>query len=571
MHPRPERTETLTQLTRQIHDGTISRRAFMARALALGLSVSASDTIFRTYRAGAQDQAENPITVTVGGTPIAAVETDLTNATPGGTFRFGRIEDSDVLDPVTTTLNSSIWYFMSIYDQLVRVAPDGISLEPSLAESWDISDDGLTYTFHLRSNVLFSDGTPMTSADVLYSWVRAANDPEQHWTFTLTAMKRDVEGQVEGISAPDDATVVVELAQPWVPFLSDVAMFNLSVISKAFAEGNEERLATECMGTGPFALGKFRAGETLTLVKNPHYWEEGLPLLDGVDVNLVPDDNARILQVQGGELDGMMDVPFNRVPELQADPNLKVYLFPSTYTRYILLNVREAPLNDVHARRALQYATDRQTLVDVVLFGAGIPATSFMPKGALYWNDTLEGYPYDLAKAQEELAQSATPEGFAFELSTLAGSVSDETMSTALKDMWSQIGVEVTISPLETSVYNENFTNGTFQAFSQYWTNDIIDPDELVGFAVLPESAQAFHTGWENAEAQDLTRQGAAEADPEKRKEIYFRIQEIHSEESPMLPIYYQPYLNVTTARVHNFQHPPTGQYNWKTTWMEQG
>src|SRR5215212_4659130 len=288
MHPRPEHTEMLAQLTRQINGGTISRRAFMVRALALGLSVSASDTIFRTYRAGAQDQADNPITVTVGGTPIAAVETDLTNATLGGTFRFGRLEDSDVLDPVTTTLNSSIWYFMSIYDQLVRVAPDGISLEPSLAESWDISDDGLTYTFHLRSNVLFSDGTPMTSADVLYSWVRAANDPEQHWTFTLTDMKRDAEGQVEGISAPDDTTVVVELAQPWAPFLSDVAMFNMSVISKAFAEGREERLVEECMGTGPFALAEWNKGESLRLVKNSNYWEEDLPLLDEVVVSVVP-------------------------------------------------------------------------------------------------------------------------------------------------------------------------------------------------------------------------------------------------------------------------------------------
>src|SRR5215203_7374379 len=228
MLPRPERTETLARLTRQIHDGTISRRAFMARALALGLSITASDLIFRTYHAGAQDQAANPITVTVGGTPIAAVETDLTNATPGGTFRFGRAEDSDVLDPVITALNSSIWYFMSIYDQLIRVAADGISLEPSLAESWEVSDDGLTYTFHLRPNILFSDGTPMTSADVVYSWVRAANDPGQHWTFTLDAMKRDAESQVEGIIAPDDAIVVVELAKPWVPFLSDVAMFNLS-------------------------------------------------------------------------------------------------------------------------------------------------------------------------------------------------------------------------------------------------------------------------------------------------------------------------------------------------------
>jgi peptide/nickel transport system substrate-binding protein len=571
MVTRSERTEILANLTRQIHEGSISRRAFFARALALGVSVSACDAIFRTYRAGAQDQAENPITVTVGGTPIAVEEEDIANATPGGTFRFGRLEEGDTLDPIATHANSSIWYFMSIYDQLLRVAPDGISLIPSLAESWEITEDGLTYTFQLRPNILFSDGTPMTSDDVLFSWVRAANDPAQGWTFLLTALQRDAEGQVQGITAPDDSTIVVELAKPWSPFLSDVAMFNLSVISRAFAEGNEERLATECMGTGPFSLGEWRKGEALTLVKNPNYWEEGLPLLDGVDVLIVPDDNARILQLQGGELDGMMDVPFSRVADLQLDPNLKVYQFPSTKTRYVALNVREAPLNDVHARRALQYATDRQTLVEVVLFGIGLPATSFMPKGALFWNDTLAGYPYDLDKAREELAQSSSPDGFALDLKTQAGLVDDEILATALKDMRSQIGVEVTINPVEPSVFNEDLTNYNFQSVSVYWTNDIIDPDELVGFSVLPEPVQAFFTGWENAEAQELTVQGAGEPDPAKREEIYFRIQEIVSEESHMMPMYYEPYLNATTTRVHNFKHPPTGQYDWRTTWMEQG
>jgi peptide/nickel transport system substrate-binding protein len=384
-------------------------------------------------------------------------------------------------------------------------------------------------------------------------------------------LQRDDEGQVQGITAPDDSTIVVELAQPWSPFLSDVAMFNLSVISRAFAEGNEERLATECMGTGPFALGEWRKGEALTMVKNPHYWEEGLPLLDGIDVLIVPDDNARILQLQGGEIQGMMDVPFGRVADLQLDSNLKVYQFPSTKTRYVILNVLEAPLNDVHARRALQYATDRQTLVEVVLFGTGLPATSFMPKGALFWNDTLQGYPYDLDMAREELAQSATPDGFTLDLKTQAGLVDDEFLATALKDMWSQIGVEVTINPLEISVWNEDFASGNLQAMSVYWTNDIIDPDELVGFSVLPDPVQAFHTGWENEEAIELTRQGAAEPDPARRAEIYFRIQEIVSEESHMLPMYYEPFLNATAIRVHNFKHPPTGQYDWRTTWMDEG
>jgi hypothetical protein len=114
MHSRSDRTAELATLARQIHDGSINRRAFMARALALGLTVSAGNLIFRTYRAGAQDQAENPITVTVGGTPIAAMEEDLANATQGGTFRFGRSTDSDKLGPINPGFNTSIWYIMSI-------------------------------------------------------------------------------------------------------------------------------------------------------------------------------------------------------------------------------------------------------------------------------------------------------------------------------------------------------------------------------------------------------------------------------------------------------------------------
>ncbi|MFN8661426.1 MAG: ABC transporter substrate-binding protein, partial [Thermomicrobiales bacterium] len=533
--------------------------------------LSTGDAIFRTYSARAfQDDASSPITVTVGGTPIAAMEPDLTNATPGGTLRFGRSTDSDNLDPVTNDGNVNIWYFMSIYDQLVRVAPDGITLEPALAKSWEVSDDGITYTFHLREGVKFSDGTPFTADDVIYSWTRAANDPDEHWTFTLTALQRDENGQVKGITAPDANTVVVELAQPWSPFLSDVAMFNMSIISKAFAEGNEETLVESAMGTGPYSLQEWKRGETLTLVKNPNYWEEGLPLLDSVVVSVVPDDNARILQIQGGELDAMMDVPSSRVPELQMDPNLKVYQFPSTLTQYITLNTRNAPLNDVHARRALQYATDRQTLIDVVLFGVGIPATSFMPKGALYWNDKLTPYAYDIEAAKAELAQSATPDGFPLELKIRGGSPDDETLATALKDMWSQIGVDVTITPTEGTTLNDDYNNQNFQAMTNYWTNDIIDPDELVAYAILPESSQAFQTGWMNDEAQKLAKDGAAEPDPAKRDEMYRRIQEIYHEESPMLALYYRPYLDITTIKVHNFGHPPTGQFDWRTTWIEQ-
>ncbi|CAA9570126.1 MAG: Oligopeptide ABC transporter, periplasmic oligopeptide-binding protein OppA [uncultured Thermomicrobiales bacterium] len=570
------RRDELAALTLGITEGRIDRRAFTRRALALGLSLPAIGAILTTYGAGAAVRAQeptapaNPITVTVGGTPIAVAAQDIDGATPGGVFRYARAEDSNNLDPVTNDGNVNIWIFMNVYDQLVRVGSDGASLVPGLAESWEVSPDGVTYTFKLRPGVLFSDGTPLKASDVLYSFVRAANDPAETWTFTLTALQRDAAGQVQGITTPDDTTVVIQLAQPWAPFLSDVAMFNLSIVSEAFARGNEARLTQECMGTGPFVMAEWRKGEVIRLTKNPNYWEEGLPYLDEVQVFVVPDDNNRILQLQGGEIDGTYDVPASRVPELRQDPNLKVIEFPSTFSQYVTLNHRNPPLDDVNARLALQYATDKQTLIEVVLFGVGVEATSFMPKGALYWNDTLPGFPYDVERAKTLLAQSKTPDGFTLEIQTSAGSAEEEQLATVLKDLWTQIGVDLQISPLERSVVLDNYRSNAFQAQITGWTNDIIDPDELVAYAVLPESSEAYHTGWANPEAQDLARRGAAELDPAKRKEIYFRIQEIFNEDAVMLLLYHTPYVDVTTTRVRNFGHPPTGQWEWKQTWLEQ-
>jgi peptide/nickel transport system substrate-binding protein len=530
----------------------------MRRALGLGLSLALAAHLARVYGATAAPRGGARAARSAAQEPPPE---DLEGAVAGGTLRFARPEDSDNLDPVTNTLNVNIWILMNVYDQLIKVSPDGRELEPSLAESWDVSDDGLTYTFHLRTGIMFSDGTPMTAADVKYSLERAKNDPSGAWTFILSALQE--------VQTPDDNTVVTILSQPWAPWLSDVAMFNCSVISEAFASGNEARLTQEMMGTGPFQLLEWEKGVAIRLGRNPNYWEEGLPFLDEVEIRVVPEDNSRVLQVQSGEIDAMSYVPFSRLPEFEADPNLRLLSFPSSRTEYGILNLKMEPLDDVNVRLALNYATDKQALNEIVLFGAGAEPTTFMPLGALYKNEELPGFPYDLEKAREYMAQSTVPDGFSLELMYLGGLVDDEQCANALRDMWSQIGVDVQITPAEQGVYYDTWTNEEFQVWIGYWTNDIIDPDELVTFFVLPESSNAFHSSWSNAEAVELARQGPTELDPAKRQEIYNRIQEIFNEDPPAVLLYHKPNPVLTTAKVHNFQQPITGQYVWKETWLE--
>jgi peptide/nickel transport system substrate-binding protein len=502
-----------------------------------------------------------PITVNqnVTAAPASVAPTAAASGSAGGIFTFGRAGDSDNLDPVTQDGNVDIWIFMSIYDQLVRVNDSGTGLEPALAEKWEVSPDGLTYTFHLRKNAVFSDGTPLKASDVKYSINRAKTNEKSGWTFTLEPLKE--------ISTPDDSTVVMTLNQPWAPFLSDIAMFNASIISEAFAKKiGEDKLVEQTMGTGPFSLVEWKKGEYILLKKNDKYWEQGLPYLDQVKIVVVPDDNNRILQLQGGQIDGMYDVPLNRVADLEKDSNFVVNKFVSTYNNFIALNTRNPPLSDVKVRQALNYATDKQALIKVVNFGIGEVSNSFMPNGALYWNKDQTGYPFDVEKAKALIKESSIPDGGKIAIQVQAGRASALQLATALKEMWSQIGIELDIQQLEQAVATENYRTNKFEANATGWTNDIIDPDELVSYAILPEQVENYHTGWTNQEAIDLANKGRAVLDDAERRKIYYRIQEIHMQDAPFIYLFTLPYIDVLKKSVKGFFHHPMGQWVFSKT-----
>jgi len=446
----------LQTLQHHLAAGHITRREFVRRAALLGFSAPAISAALAACGGGGGGQASPTAQGNAASTPAIRIEQNVTAtpspATPtpaaspagksGGSVNLARGTDSDNLDPVTQDGNVDIWVLMNVYDQLVTVADNGLELMPGLAEKWDVSQDGTTYTFHIRQGVKFYDGTPLKVSDIKWSIERAKTTKESIWTFTLD--------QVKEITTPDDRTVVITLSQPWAPFLSDISMFNASIISQDFAQKiGVDKLVEQTMGTGPFHVKEWKKGQAMTLVRNPNYWEPGLPRLDQITLTVIPDSNSRILQVKGGAVDGIIgqnDVPLSQVNDLKSDSNLQVLIFPSTYNNFVVLNTRQAPLNDINVRQALNYATDKQTLIKSVLFGIGEPSNSFMPNGALYWNKDQPGYPFDLNKAKQLMAQSSVPNGFKLEFQILAGNQQQLQIATALKDMWSKIGVAWTSS-----------------------------------------------------------------------------------------------------------------------------
>src|SRR3954471_310747 len=197
----------------------LSRRQFLRVVAGVGMAGTVGQLLAACGTAAPHAPAapaapSGPVTVDQNKPTTAALPTAASTGTAGGTFTFSRSSDSDNLDPVTQDGNVDIWIFMSIYDQLVRVNDAGTAIEPALAEKWEIAPDGLTYTFHLRQGVVFSDGTPLKASDVKYSIDRAKNTEKSPWTFTLEPLN--------SITTPDDSTVVMTLKQPWAPFLSDI-------------------------------------------------------------------------------------------------------------------------------------------------------------------------------------------------------------------------------------------------------------------------------------------------------------------------------------------------------------
>jgi peptide/nickel transport system substrate-binding protein len=470
------------------------------------------------------------------------------------TLKIGRDQDSTTFDPILVSQNTDLWVVSNANGTLVRNNVDGTGVEPDLAESWTVSDDGLVYTFKLRPGLAFGDGSPIKGSDVKFSLERLRDTREAVFGAMYSPMT--------SIETPDDRTVVITLAKPTAPFITYLAMLAAAILPEDYVKNRYDQFLEHPVGAGPFSIVKWKPGQYVAIEKNPYSWEapDG-PKLGRVEWHYIPNDDTRIRKLQTGEIDAMAAVPFDRVAELQKDPNIEVHLDRSTREDLLLINHSHPPLDKKEVRQALCMAIDLDAIVKVATFGLGTPANSYIPKDSLFYNPDNPRCAYDPDKAKTMLADAGVGR-FALKLLISSGDVTAEQVAVLVQSQLAKIGVTVNIEKQEVGQAWETEIAGDYDLSMNYWTNDIIDPDEKTSFGLYGDpDNMSYHTRYKNPEVSQLIDEGRTEMDPAKRRAIYYKIQAIAKDDVNWIDLYYSPYRNASRKYVKGFVQNPLGRF----------
>ncbi len=492
----------------------------------------------------------------------AATPGTTSNGSPvkGGSLTLAWSADIISMDKTMTFDNNSIRVMQQIMEPLFHSSPDGSKLEPWLATGYTISADKKTYTIKLRKGITFSDGSPMTAADVKFSIDEDSKTGDAGWGFINAA--------IDTVTATDDSTITVGLKYPWAPLIADLSLFSNGVVPNNYGGKTAEEFYTAPVGTGPFVWDSWKKGQALTLTANKKYWQTGKPYLDRVTWNVVPDANTRKLQVQGGQID-IDDTPdWSSLASLKSSANVKALTFPSTQIDYIAFNQKRTPLDDVHVRTAISMAIDRTALVKAVLFGNGTPANSLLSPGTPFYDKNAAGAKFDVAGAKAELAKSSQPNGFKTSLLIASGNPNQASVAQIMQAELKEIGITMEIKQLDPTANKKARLASDFDMATSAWTMDIPDPDQWTSFAVDPSggSHSAF-TYYDNPEVIAINKQAQQETDDTKRQELYSKLQAQTGKDAFLAYLYYSPYVYATTDKVKGFHVTPLGNYLLQDTY----
>ncbi len=484
--------------------------------------------------------------------------------TPPGVLVVAQIAEPKSLDPHTVTALNDFRILMNVYDGLVRYKPGTLEVEPALATSWTISEDGRTYNFKLREGVKFHDGSPFNAEAVKFNFDRMLKDDHPfHDTgpFPLSFFF----SSVDAVEAPDAQTVVFKLKEPYAPFLSNLAYPTGLIVSPEAVKTHGKDFGRHPSGTGPFKFAEWVSGTKVVLEANPDYWD-GAPKLKAVVFRPITDANTRVAEMLSGGVDIMVEVPPDNVATFASDANYKVYEQAGPHLWFLILNTKEGPFKDKRVRQAVNYAIDKTALVDNVLQGTAVVAAGPTPPAfAWAYNDQLKPYPHDPEKAKALLKEAGASDASLTFYVTQGGSgmLDPVAMGAAIQADLAKVGLKVKIESYEWNTFlgkvNPGLGGKADMAEMSWMTND---PDTLPYLALRSEATPdkgGFNSGYySNPKVDELLVAARRETDRDKRAALYKQMQTIVHDDAPWAFIANWKQNAVTSARIEGFRLEPS-------------
>ena len=480
--------------------------------------------------------------------------------------------DVETIDPALNQSADGANYITMISDNLLRIDKDG-KVAPSMAEKYEVSDDGLTWTFHLRDGLKWSDGSDFKADDFVYSWQRMV-DPEVAAPYAETVLgmvdgykdaigNPDADGNTTTtpdrtklkVEAPDDKTLVVHMSHP-TPYFDRLATFAaLSPVKKDVVEANPDGWSLDpktYVSTGPFKLTEWKQGSHILVTKNEYYWNKDAVKLDGIKCLLMQDQNAAFSAYESGEASMIKDYPVQEVTTMQKRPDYKSS--PKLGISYIDVNNDLDEFKDPKVREALALALDRKYMADTITAGINSPATGFIPTGVVDWdgsawadNITDKSVYYDndnfdanLAKAKELLKEAGHENGAG--LPTMSYTTNDagfnKKVAEYLQQAWKELGINVEVNIVEWKSFIPQRRSGNYQIARDGWVMDYNDPSNLLECAYSTNGNNSSR--YKNPEYDALLDKAANETDAKTRFGYLHQAEELLLKDTGVIPLMYQ-------------------------------
>ncbi|WP_238654971.1 ABC transporter substrate-binding protein [Paenibacillus piscarius] len=499
---------------------------------------------------GSANPAESGNNAQASSSPAAAQSAAPAEPAAGGTFVYGRPASVTSFDLHNQITSNNAFAIDKVFESLVAFDSKG-EITDQLAQSHTISEDGLTYTFVLRDGLKFSNGTPVTAADAVFSL-------ERH---LKVGGPLAISAKVDTVKAQDDKTLVITLKEPYTPFISELSNFSNGIIPKDFGGVSEEEFFKKPVGTGPFVVESWDPAGDVTFTKNTNYWKEGKPYIDKLVYKLIQDDSQAINQLKAGSVNAVEALSLQNAGEIKNGADTTVATNGSWVTEQLFFNTLDKHFSDIHVRRALALALDREGLTKALTFGYAQTAKSLLPPTIPYnANDTLKTLDFDTAAAKAELAKSAFPNGFSTKLLIASGNSTRAQEAQIIQAAGQSIGIKIEIESVELATFRERFFAYDFAAMLNSGQADSPEANSILAFQTDPEGfSKSYWTHYTNSEVTKLLYEGQKTADGEGRAAIYSKLLQILADEVPYIPLYYPDILIGARSSVEGLMVLPNG------------